>query len=180
MKKLFLALVTLITVLYFMPAEGSKYYYYPPLKGFDTLETTVGEYVYTTNEIHTWFNDLNSSFSVAYPGLWEYDFSGRNFATDTLFIDFYEIDFWRSVVSIDIDTVWSYTETDTSFVVYSDTTWQNHYDIDVNTIDSTVLYGFNRTISGLRFYIDTLGNQNMKWRMKDTPSRVFEQVNKNG
>jgi hypothetical protein len=177
MKKILLTIAFLLSVLYFIPAKGSAFYY-PPIKGFDTLATTL-EYVYSTDSLHDWFNDLNTPKSIQYPSLWQYVLSGRNFATDTMFVHFYEVDYWKEVNTINVDTVWNYTETDTSFTVYADTTWIHHWDIDQNTIDSTVIFGFNRTLSELKFYVDTLGNQNMKWQMKDTPSRVFKQVNKN-
>jgi hypothetical protein len=176
MKKIFFILIA-ATLLYFIPANGSAFYY-PPIKGFDTLATTP-EYPYSADSLHDWFNDLNTPKSIQYPSLWQYVLSGRNFATDTMFVIFYEVDFWQEVDFIDVDTVWNFTETDTSFTVYADTTWISHWDIDQNTIDSTVIYGFNRTLSELKFYVDTLGNQNMKFHMKDTPSRIFKQVNKN-
>jgi hypothetical protein len=167
-----LIVLFLLAILYFVPAKNG--YWNPPLKGFDTL-TTVHELPYSVDSIHQWFNDIGSLFSVRYPGLYQYSLSGRNFNVDTLFIDLYKIEHYQTVDSVRIDTLWN----DTSFTVIYDTAWINHYDININEVDTTLLYGFNRTISEVPFYVDTLGECNLRWYMKDTPYKVFKQINKN-
>jgi hypothetical protein len=183
MKKIFLIVITILVVTYFIPAKAT----YPPLKTFWQVGTT-GEYIYEADSIHNFYNDLtrvtsNGDTVPGYnltTGLFEYDFFIRNDSRfpeyrDTMFVDFYQILQWSEVGSIDYDTVW---HSDTVFTVHPDTNWIHHYDINTSVIDSTVLYTYNTSATG-RFKVDTLGNQNMKYRGKDQVIKVFKQVNKN-
>lgn len=48
--------------------------------------------------------------------------------------------------------------------------------VNYTTPDTTYLFGFNRTISNIPMYLDTLGNSTLLWRSKDSPCRVFKQL----
>jgi hypothetical protein len=171
--KTFITLSVLFITLLFVPADSKNAYDWMPLKAFDTLATTP-ELPYSVDSIHQWFDDLESPFSSHYPeSFWQYSLSGRNFNIDTMFVDIYKID--TTWVVSDIDTMWNYGE-DTTFVL--DTTWHANYTLNMDVIDRTLIYGYNRTLSEIHFYIDTLGNCNIRWHMKDTPYKVFKQINK--